>query len=401
MMFLLLGNNLWSEEVNNYFQIYALSIPAFAIAETNIQAILALGRYKQVMGIGLLAAALIFGLTHGLTNGIEISNKTIINKQGNKGLPLAMAISHVVLALMITIWMHCDKSFDKYKLKRCEHCYTRVKQIKKLIRLGIPLAIKEIATNSYELVFTAILVKLGSSAELMASITDQAFMLMAIPLIATSRTLTQKLGIDYGKWMQSSSDENNQIIQNNVKNQVKASLTIQYLFLAIPMSTFIIAPDKVTRLCESLSDSQNSLNQEQQNDLNLIIQILTVHMLIHSFSHISNSVCNSFQNTFTPMLLEFLDCALNSAAGWFFLKEKGLVAIDIGYIPTEFLNGVLLIYVANKIINNIKNPFNAPPTEELNIQGDNSTVVLQVAHQDNPKHKKRAGTKRPEDYCAL
>ena len=99
MMFLLLGNNLWSEEVNNYFQIYALSIPAFAIAETNIQAILALGRYKQVMGIGLLAAALIFGLTHGLTNGIEISNKTIINKQGNKGLPLAMAISHVVWLL--------------------------------------------------------------------------------------------------------------------------------------------------------------------------------------------------------------------------------------------------------------------------------------------------------------
>ena len=82
----------------------------------------------------------------------------------------------------------------------------------------------------------------------MASITDQAFMLMAIPLIATSRTLL-KPGIDYGKWMQSSSDENNQIIQNNVKNQVKASLTIQYLFLAIPMSTFIIAPDKVTRLC--------------------------------------------------------------------------------------------------------------------------------------------------------
>ena len=60
------------------------------------------------------------------------------------------------------------------------------------------------------------------------------------------------------------------------------------------MSTFIIAPDKVTRLCESY-DSQNSLNQEQQNDLNLIIQILTVHMLMHSFSHISNSVCNSFQ----------------------------------------------------------------------------------------------------------
>ena len=64
----------------------------------------------------------------------------------------------------------------------------------------------------------------------MASITDQAFMLMAIPLIATSRTLTQKLGIDYGKWIQSSSDENNQIIQNNVKNQVKASLTIQYFW---------------------------------------------------------------------------------------------------------------------------------------------------------------------------
>ena len=382
-LFLLLGSSLWGQEVSNYFSIYALGLPAFAIAETNFQALIALGKYKHVMGIGVFAAALIYGLTVGLTNGLKINKTTILPKSENKGMPLAMAISHVILAIIITIWMHCDKEFDKYELRKCEHCYKRYKQIKKLFLLGAPLAIKEIITHSYSLVFTAILVELGSSAELMASIAGQGFMLIDIPLITTSRILTQQLGLEYGKWKQNQDPGINHIIQHNVKTKVKANAIIQYSLLSMPILFFLAMPQNINKLCEKLSDSENIFDDEQEKQLTLIVQVLSVHMFVHSFSHISTSICNAFQKTWLPMWLEFGESMANAVAGWFFLKQLGLVAIDVGYIPTELASGVSLAYLAYKIINKISEPLNAEFIEAPEEQVDE--VLGEVPFLSNPQ----------------
>lgn len=381
-LFLLFGSSLWGQEVSNYFSIYALSLPAFAIAETNVQALVALGKYKHVMGFGLFASGMIYGLTIGLTDGLKINKTTLLPKSENQGLPIAMAISHIILALMITIWMHCDKGFDKYKLRKCEHCYTRYKQIKKLFFLGIPLAIKEIITNSYTLVFTAILVELGSNAELMASIAGQAFMLMVIPLMTTSKILTQQLGMEYGKWKQSQYPTINNRIKKNVITRVKANTIIQYTALFLPLSCFLIMPQKITEFCEKLSESENIIDKNHENKLAIIIQVLSAHMFIHSFSHITTSICHAFQKTWLPMWLEFGESIVNAIAGWFFLKQLGLLAIDVGYIPTELASGIALAYFTYKIINKISEPFNAEFIEESE-QQDNAGPSAQYSDVNN------------------
>jgi Na+-driven multidrug efflux pump len=372
-LFLLLGSSLWGQEVSNYFSIYAFSLPAFAIAQTNFQALVALGKYKYVMGFGVFSACMMYGLTVGLTNGLKANKTTILPKYENQGLPLAMAISHVILAIMVTIWMHRDKEFNKYELRKCEHCHKRYQQIKKLFFLGAPLAIREIITNSYSLVFSAILVDLGVDAELMASIAGQAFMLMSIPLITTSIILTQQLGLEYGKWKQSQDPIINNIIQHNVKTKVKANTIIQYSILFLPLSCFLTMPQKINAFCENLSGSENILNKSQENQLAIIIQVLSANMFIQSFAHITTSICHAFQKTWLPMWFEFGGSIANAVAGWFFLKQLGLVAIDVGYIPTASVTGAALAYLAYKIINKISEPFSAELIELTGEQVDDTT----------------------------
>ena len=364
-LFLYFAGPLWGDAVNDYFKIYAPSLPAFAIAEVNFQALIALGKYKHVMGVGVFAAGLIYGLTLGLTNGLSINQRTILPKLDEKGMPIAMAISHTILALFTTIWLHCDKGFGIYELKKCNNFYERVKQIKKLFILGAPLAVKEIIAHSYSMVFTAILVELGNKAEVMAGIAEQAFLIMEIPMISTSRILTQQLGVYYGLSNQNTDQNINSIIKQNAIAKVKACAILQCSILSIPITYFLSSPKKVSALCEKLSGSENFFNSEEENQLALIIQVLTVHMLIHGFSHFTTSVCHAFQKTWTPMWFEFGENIINAIAGWFFLKQLGLVAIDVGFIPTELMSGLGLAYLAFNIINKINLPVKAEILTEI------------------------------------
>ena len=127
--------------------------------------------------------------------------------------------------------------------------------------------------------------------------------------------------------------------------------------MSIPLLCYLIIPQKISKFCEKLSDSNNLFNSDQENTLALIVQVLTAGMLLHSFEHLSTPICNAFQDTRTPMLVEFGENIINAIAGWFFLKQLGLVAIDVGYIPTELMAGLALAYTANKTVKKIGKPY--------------------------------------------
>ena len=73
------------------------------------------------------------------------------------------------------------------------------------------------------------------------------------------------------------------------------------------------------------------------------------------------------------MWFEFGGSIANAVAGWFFLKQLGLVAIDVGYIPTASVTGAALAYLAYKIINKISEPFSAELIELTGEQVDDTT----------------------------
>ena len=374
------------ETVSRYLNIWAVSLPFIAITEANLQSLKALEKYNIVFGFDLITSILIASLSVTLTPKFQ-----------EDGLPLSLLITNFIQAALIPsyIYFFKKKEFEKYFIKAdkdnsddhqagdvCEHCRMnafniKLKLLKKILVLGMPIALRKIINHSYSLFFGKILEDLGTDAKLISSLVDQMSPMLYLPLSSTAIVLTRELGVIYGKSENTESIEEKIILKNNLKLKIKAALTIQYIFYSIPFILMMTQTSMISDFFEEISKSKMDLSPENENYLQSIAKIICLYSLIISFSYILKSFCDSFQKTLIVAGIEFIENALNFAASYYIFKQfeshGELIDYDYSFLATSSVALLIGVYYAKcHLFNNIQNMNNKPnkPNETIeNIVG--------------------------------
>ena len=390
------------ETVSRYLNIWATSLPFVAIFEANIQSLIALKKYNIVLGFGLISAILLASLSVSLTPKFQ-----------EDGLPLSLLITHIIQAALIPtyIYLFKKKEFEKYFVKAaqdnsdnhqagdvCEHCRMnafnlKLKLLKKILFLGLPVALTKIMNHSYSLFFGKILEDLGPDAKLISSLIEQITPILYLPLGATSVVLTQELGEIYGKLQNTESIEDKIIHKDSVKLKIKAALTIQSVLYSIPFLLLMTQTAMISGFFEEISKSKKELSPENENCLESITKIICLLSLINSASGITESLCNSFQRTHITAGIEFIENALNFAASYYIFKQfenhGELIDYDYSFLATSSVAFFIGVYYAKCcLFNNMQNvEFNNNINNNLNLEMGPESRENSFSINDNSGHE--------------
>ncbi|WP_119327695.1 MATE family efflux transporter [Cysteiniphilum halobium] len=316
------------EIAQQYFNAYVFAAPIFMFVIVMQQFVIAVDRKRLVVIMSFLGLFIIPLLSYCMIFG-----KLGFPHFGIQGLAFAYTAWAVICLSIYIFYIVTNSYFKKYALFSPSkgHGFFELQFIKKLLNIGLPIALQSVSDLLSFLALTIIVGWLGSTDLAVQQIVNQYFLLLVLPILSLSQTSSILLSQAYGAKNKA-----------DISRYANVILCIGLLFSSIIMLLFILLPHQLIVLYAGYN---HGFNPKLLSLATMILILTGSRIWLDTIIEIKIGSLRGILDVRFPMLLSIIMAWLIGiplAYVFCFSFNWGLIGITIAGIISMLISAIIL-----------------------------------------------------------